>query len=125
MKKLASFIFSLFVVSLFALPSISLAFTGLSASSTGVDMVENNVILSDNNPILIATNLINSVMVFLGILAVVIILMGGFKWMTAMGSEDKIKKAQQLMTAGIIGLVIILAAWGIARFVVTRLASTI
>jgi hypothetical protein len=64
------------------------------------------------------SSIINVLMGLLGIVAVVIILVGGFKWMTAMGNEDSVKKAKQLLFEGIIGLVIILSAYAIANFVV-------
>jgi len=67
--------------------------------------------------------IINVLLGFLGVIAVVIILLGGFKWMTAGGGEDKIGEAKKLITAGIIGLIIILAAYAIAQFVIEQLAS--
>lgn len=63
-------------------------------------------------------NIINVVLGFLGIVAVVIILIGGFIWMTAGGNEEKVGKAKKLLVAGIIGLAIILSAYVIARFVI-------
>jgi len=66
-------------------------------------------------------SLINVVIGFLGIVAVVMILIGGFMWMTAGGSEEKIKKAKALIFQGIIGLVIILASYAIATFVISSL----
>ncbi len=130
MKKISKLFFSLFVLSLLVLPTVAVkaAAGDLSAnyaSDTGINNVSQTINLSQNDPITTATRIINMLMMFLGIIAVVIILIGGFKWMTAMGSEDKIKKAQQLMSAGVVGLVIILAAWGIANFVVTKLATTV
>lgn len=65
-----------------------------------------------------AVNIINLVLSFLGLIAVVIILIGGFKWMTAGGNEEKVGEAKKLLIAGLIGLVIILLAWGIATWVV-------
>ena len=53
--------------------------------------------------------------------AVVIILIGGFEWMTAGGSEDKIATAKKRMGAGVVGLVIIFLAYAIASFVITQL----
>ena len=41
--------------------------------------------------------------------------------MTGGGNEDKIGEAKNLLTAGIIGLVIILASWGLAKFVIDLL----
>ena len=54
---------------------------------------------------------------FLGILAVLIILWGGFMWMTAGGSDDKVKKAKNILIRGVIGLIIILTSYAIATFV--------
>lgn len=54
---------------------------------------------------------------FLGIIAVLIILYGGFLWMTAAGSDDKIKKAKHTLVNGVIGLIIVLCSYAIATFV--------
>ncbi len=77
-----------------------------------------NIGLGNRNPIEITTSLINLVLGLLGLIAVIIILIGGFKWMTAGGNEDKVGEAKKMITQGLIGLVIVLAAWGIARWVI-------
>lgn len=69
----------------------------------------------------IAASIIRIMMGFLGLIAVVIILIGGFKWMTAGGNDEKATQARKLIMAGVIGLVIILAAFGIATFVINQL----
>ncbi|RLD10094.1 MAG: hypothetical protein DRI44_06940, partial [Chlamydiae bacterium] len=66
-------------------------------------------------------NIIRIILGFLGTLAVVVILIGGFKWMTAGGNEDKISQAKRLLFNGAIGLVIILLSFGIASFVISKL----
>lgn len=68
-------------------------------------------------------NIINVLLGFLGILAVIIIIYGGFVWMTAGGEEPKVKKAQQIIVAGAIGLAIILSAYAITSFVITEFIS--
>jgi len=60
---------------------------------------------------------------FLGIIAVLVILWGGFIWMTAMGDEGKVEKAKKMIIAGIIGIIIILAAFAIAQFVIERIGE--
>jgi hypothetical protein len=60
---------------------------------------------------------------FLGVIAVVIILIGGFQWMTSGGNDDKVKKAKGRIFAGIIGLVIVLSAFAIASFVLTQIST--
>jgi len=67
--------------------------------------------------------IINVALSLLGIVALVIILAGGFKWMTAGGNEEKVMEARKMIFSGIIGLAIILSGFAIARFVLNQLAS--
>ena len=60
---------------------------------------------------------------FLGIIAIVIVLYGGFVWMTAGGNEEKVSSAKKIITAGIIGLVIIFVSYAIATFVINQLIT--
>jgi len=77
-----------------------------------------------NLPDVIA-NIIRIILGFLGIVAVVIVLFGGFKWMTAGGNDDKVTEAKQLIIQGIIGMVIIFSAFAIASFVVNSISSAV
>jgi hypothetical protein len=63
-------------------------------------------------------NLIRTVISFLGIVAVVIVLYGGFKWMTASGSDEKVAEAKKILIAGLIGLAIVLTALAITNFAI-------
>lgn len=56
----------------------------------------------------------------LGLLAMVfliIMIVNGFKWMTAGGNEDKVKEAKNSIRNAIIGLIIVIAAYSITYFV--------
>jgi hypothetical protein len=79
--------------------------------------------LGDNDLQDTIAQLINVALGFLGIVAVIIILFGGFKWMTAGGNDEKVGEAKRLIIAGIIGLAIILSAYAIASFVLDSLLS--
>jgi len=70
-------------------------------------------------------NVINFFLGFLGIVALVLIIYGGFLWMTARGNEDQVKKARDLLVQAVIGLIIILSAYAIASYVISNIASTI
>ena len=102
-------------------PTLALAQTDPFGGRIGE--VNTSLGLGNQDPRQTAASVINVLMGFLGIIAVVIILLGGFKWMTAGGGEDKIAEAKKLMTAGVVGLAIILAAWGITVFVLQSLLS--
>lgn len=82
-----------------------------------------NIGLGNKDPRTIVANVIKIILGFLGIVAVIIILLGGFKWMTAGGNEEKVGEARKLIGQGVIGLVIILAAFGIATFVINSLLA--
>lgn len=64
---------------------------------------------------------VNIVLGFLGILATLLILLGGFRWMTSQGNSDQVDSAKKIIGAGVVGLVIILTAYAISRFVLQSL----
>ncbi len=116
------------ILSLFFVPL--LVVNNASASNTSDDVFglsyvtgngDDGIVLGNKDPRTMITQIINVLLTLLGIVAVVIVLLGGFKWMTAGGNEDKVGEAKKILGAGIIGLVIILAAWGIAAFVLNTL----
>lgn len=67
--------------------------------------------------------IIKVAMGLLGIVAVVIILIGGFTWMTAGGNEDKVAEAKKWIFSGVIGLAIILSAYALTSFVINQLVN--
>ena len=69
----------------------------------------------------IANSIISIILGFLGLIAVILILIGGFMWMTAGGNEEKVTTGRKYIINGVIGLIIILAAYAIASFVITNL----
>src|SRR4030042_3870970 len=56
-------------------------------------------------------NIIRVILGILGLVAVVIIIYGGFLYMTAAGEVEKIKTATQLLAGAVIGLIIILSSF--------------
>lgn len=76
-----------------------------------------------SNPTFIVINAIRIVLGFLGIIAVILILYAGFKWMTSRGNEEQVSDAKKILIAGVIGLVIILSAYIIANFVINQIYS--
>jgi len=67
------------------------------------------------------SRIINVALGMLGIVAVVIVLWGGFRWMTAGGNEEKVGEARKIIFSGVIGIAIILSAWALANFVLKQL----
>ncbi|MBI5037756.1 MAG: Ig-like domain-containing protein [Candidatus Kerfeldbacteria bacterium] len=65
-------------------------------------------------------NIVQWALGFLGLIAVIFIMYGGFVWMTAAGNQEKVEKAKKIITRAVIGLVIVLLAWAIVTFIVDR-----
>ena len=116
MKKMfrfaAMFTVMFMAVAAFALPAMAQPDLGLNYA-TNLGLATQNGDVRDT-----AVDIVKYLMTFLGIIAVVIILIGGFRWMTAGGNEDRIASAKKTITAGAIGLVVILAAFAIVTFVI-------
>lgn len=65
----------------------------------------------------IIDNFLRTVLSFLAIIAVIIIIAAGIFYITAGGNEEKTKKAKQMITGAVIGLVIVLISWGVVALV--------
>ncbi|MDD2807263.1 MAG: hypothetical protein PHW95_01930 [Patescibacteria group bacterium] len=72
---------------------------------------------------LIVGKVLNTFLSVFGILFLVLIIYGGYKWMMASGREDEVQKAKDTMRAATIGLIIVLSAYAISYFVAQALQS--
>ncbi len=71
----------------------------------------------------IISTIIQVVLSFLGVIFLVLMIYGGYLWMMAKGNEEQVTKAKNLITAAIIGLVIVMAAYAISWFVISKLSG--
>ena len=125
MNKLRTTLTTAFYTGVSALLLAPVATLAQTEDAFGLSNVETGLGGTLGNEPLVQTiaSIINIALGLLGIVAVVIILIGGFRWMTAAGREDQIDGAKKTIFAGIIGLAIIMSAWAIATFVITSLAG--
>jgi hypothetical protein len=61
-------------------------------------------------------NLIKLVLGLLGLIAVIMVIYGGFLWMTAAGNEDNVSKGKQVISAAVIGMIVVLLGWAVVTF---------
>ena len=109
------------VIAVFVFLFSMMAVTPLMAQpDLGFDYAENLDLqtTTETDPKQMAVDIVKYLMTFLGIIAVCVILYGGFIWMTASGNEDRVAQAKKIIIAGAIGLVIVLCAYAIVNFVV-------
>lgn len=60
---------------------------------------------------------ISAALTLVGLIFLVLMIYGGYLWMTARGEEEKVDKAKKIITAAIIGLVVVLSAYAITYFI--------
>ncbi len=95
----------------------------LAQVNTGLEFGANTG-LANTDPRVVAAKVIRIVLSFLGIVAVGLVIFAGFLWMTSGGDEEKVRKAKKILINAVIGLAIILSAWGITTFIIGRLTNS-
>jgi len=65
--------------------------------------------------------IVRVVLGLVGVIALIIIIYGGYIWMTSAGNPEKIDQAKKILTNAVIGLVIILSAFAIVSFIIRAL----
>ena len=71
----------------------------------------------------IISTIIQIALSFLGVIFLILMIYGGSIWMTAQGNEQDVEKAKNLITAAIIGLIIVLSAYAISYLVINKLGG--
>ncbi len=115
---------SAIIISIIVLLTIFLFFHFTWAQiDTGIDYA-GSIGLSKQDPRITIAKVIRVFLGFLGILAVSIIMYGGWLWMTSEGQPDKIDRAKKVLLNAVIGLIIVLSAFGITNFILKMLLQT-
>jgi hypothetical protein len=131
MKKISKHLIAFAILALLVSPVIaSKALAQTTDINTTFGITDVNTALGGSlgaqgtDPRVIITQILNIALGFLGIIAVGIILFGGFKWMTAAGNEDKVEEAKKVLSAGVIGLLIVLCSWALATYAIGALYNS-
>ena len=66
------------------------------------------------------TNLVKLLLYVLGVIAVVVIVIGGIKFTTSDGDAGKIKSARDTILYAVVGLIVAILAYSIVNFVITQ-----
>ncbi len=133
-QRASGFMIRLITVVACASPFAALAQTAPTPSGGGfVDRVKAGVTavgtpagLTNSPPLeTLIGNIINTALGFVGVILLGYIIWAGFLWMTAGGDKTKITTATGMIRNAIIGLIIIVAAFAITTFVLSRLTGAV
>jgi len=98
----------------------------VQAQDTGLETVgEEAGIETDEDIRVLIARIIRIVFGFLGVIALLLVLYGGFVWMTAGGDPEKVNKAKKILINAFIGLAIMLLAFSITSFIISRLQEAV
>lgn len=126
-KTIKVILISLFV---FILP-----LAGFAQTSSGVqfdpadtfgegESLEEETGLGNAEPTIVASRIINIALGILGLFTLLLFLYGGYIWMNARGNEEEVTKAKKILIGAVIGLVIVLASYGISNYIFTNVQRT-
>jgi hypothetical protein len=76
------------------------------------------------NPANIVATIFRITIEIAGAVFLVMLLFGGFTYLTSAGNEEGTTKAKKMMINAVVGLIIILAAYGIGTFILKALGYT-
>lgn len=68
-------------------------------------------------PIVVASQIVNVLLTTLGLFCFAMTVYGGYIWMIARGNEEEVKRAKDIITGTVIGLLFILASYGVTAYV--------
>ena len=68
-------------------------------------------------------SIIKTVLSTVGVIFLALMVYAGFLWMTARGESEQVDKAQDIIRAAIIGLIITVASYSITAFIVPRMVE--
>ena len=71
----------------------------------------------------LAGSIIGTALSMISVIFFILMIYGGFLWMTAHGDDAMVKKAQDTITAAIIGIIVILAAYAITNYITTSVVA--
>lgn len=90
-----------------------------------LDAVQDGLPLGGDDIRVTIVRIIRAALALLGLTAVVIVLYGGFVYMTSNGDPTKIETAKKILINGAIGLAIILSAFTIVQFIFSSLTNAL
>ncbi|PLX24718.1 hypothetical protein C0580_04365 [Candidatus Parcubacteria bacterium] len=102
------------LIALFPLSSLALQDLDKAA---GIGSTNVNTGLLTKEPSSIVGTIINALLGLLGTIFTILIILGGFRWMTSGGNQQKVQEARELLKNAIIGLLVVAISYGVVRLV--------
>ena len=86
----------------------------------GIDAAQTSDMSTAVNPDDVVEKVVNIILFVLGVLAVIMIIFGGFRYVTSGGDSNKLTSAKNTILYSVIGLIVALFAYAIVNWVVKQ-----
>ena len=114
----------------FSLSALLASFVGFA--STAFAQSEGGILSPLDKPAVVSqtnlrqgiVNIINYILLFLGLIAVIYIIWAGIKMVTSGGNDGKVKEAQKSITFALMGILVVFLAYAIVNWVVFAPSGT-
>jgi len=73
--------------------------------------------LGGTDLIQVALRAVQALLGFAPLLSVVMLIFGGFMWMTSGGDEERLEQAKKTVSGAVVGFVVVMLAWAAVSFV--------
>ncbi len=100
--------------------SLNQGINSASANNTGCDLATGS---GPSDLQSIARKVVNFLSVIVGVIAVIMIIVGGFRYITSGGDSNRVGGAKNTLIYAIVGLIIVALAQFIVRFVLTNVTT--
>lgn len=130
LKRFKFFLLATFTILIFgSAPQLAQAVDCNSSTAAAIQCGTDNAagVPSGSTPASIdttITNIINLISIVVGIAAVIMIIVGGFRYITSGGNQEGVKSAKNTIIYALIGLVIVALAQMIVKFVLNKTTTT-
>lgn len=92
-------------------------FLNIAADNSGFDLSK-----KDTEPVI--ASIVKALISFLGVIFFLLVIYGGFMWMTAQGNDEQVARAKKIIINSTIGLVVIMLAYAITWFIVYEITES-
>ena len=96
----------------------NLVLDGLKKTAANAGYDTNDVDLS-----IAVAKMISNLLAFLGVVLLVVMVAGGFMWMTAGGNADQAGKARQILGNAAVGVAVVFLSYALSAYVVSSLIN--
>ncbi len=105
-------------VAAFALPAVAAETKGVSTGLEETATAAFGAVPAQKDLAVVIGTFIKFALSFVGVVFMVLVVYGGFLWMTAAGNEQSVAKAKNILISAVIGMLIIASGYAITDFVI-------